>query len=432
MPQFKHTIPAEVGEKAQYLARNAYDNTIRFALFYRGQLMREVMKRAVIELVERIDILHASFTAGSCRARWVVNTQFCPEDAFSVQTAPDDWMEAVYTAMLQPIPFDGTLQLHCTIILNRENNSALVLRIGHMCADGSDAKYLLEKLIELYNCLLAQGDPASVSLKNGTRNPEQCCRRLTIGDRLRLYRKPAGGAKTEYAFPDDSAGVPRIVCISLPAELLTAARSKGKQMGASVNDLLLTAFYRAVAKQLALTQGTAMGIQSAMDLRRHVPGGDSLGVCNLSGSMCTGLTKGVWGSFADTLGEVTAQTVAIKEDKLAGMYNFPMMSQVFRLLPFAAVEALGAKVYGSATISMSNLGALRAERLTAGELPLADAVFGAHLKQKPAFQITAVGLNGAVKLCSVTSCTQKDEQAVRELYTGIKNELEIFGGKGAI
>lgn len=431
MQQVRRTIPAEIGEKAQYLARKAYDNTIRFALFYPGKLQPDVMQQATMELVKRIDILHASFTAGIYRAQWKVNWDFHPEDAFTAQTVKENLMEAVQAAMLKPIPFDGKLQLHCTLISDQKNSS-LVLTVGHMCADGADAKYLLEKLIELYNCLNVQGDPASVVLKNGTRNPEQCCKHLTIADRLKLYRKPAGGAKTEYIFPEDAIGTSRIICDALSAELLTAARQKAKQYGASVNDLLLTAFYRAVAKQLTLPEGTAMGIQSAMDLRRHVPGGDSFGVCNLSGSMSTSLETGVIGSFADTLKTVVIQTTQIKEDKLAGMYDFPMMSQVFRLLPFTAVEALGAKVYGSATMALTNLGALKAENLTAGDLVPTDAIFGAHLKQKPALQIAAIGLNGTITLCSATCCTDTDEQAIRELYALIKTELETFVGNRAV
>lgn len=427
MQQARRTIPAEIGEKAQYLARNAYDNTIRFALFYPAKLQPDVMRQATMELVKRIDILHTSFTAGIYRAQWKVHSDFNPEDAFTSQAKEENLMEAVYGAMLKPIPFDGKVQLHCTLISDQES-SALVLTVGHMCADGADAKYLLEKLIELYNCLDAQGNPASVALKNGTRNPEQCCAHLTLADRLKLYHKPAGGAKTQYVFPDDAPGNPRIICEALSADLLAAARQRAKRYGASVNDLLLTAFYRAVAKQLALPDGTAMGIQSAMDLRRHAPDGDSLGVCNLSGSMSTSLESGVSGSFADTLKAVSTQTKRQKEDKLAGMYDFPMMSQVFWLLPFTTVEALGAKVYGSATMALTNLGALSPEKLAADGVMPTNAIFGAHLKQKPALQIAAIGMNGAVTLCSATCCTNTDEQAIRELYLLIKEELETFAG----
>lgn len=423
----RNKIPAEIGEKAQYLARKAYDNTIRFALFYPGLLRPDLMERATVELTERIDILHASFNAGLYRAWWRVNWDFRPEDAFTARTVTEDLTQAAYGAMLKPVPFDGELQLHCTLLTDGEN-SALVLTVGHMCADGGDARYLLEKLLELYNCLEKQGDPASVVLKNGTRNPEQCCRHLTIRDRLSLYRRPAGGAKTEYVFPDDDPGSPRILSEELPARLLTAARQKGKAYGASVNDLLLTAFYRSAAKQLALPEGTAMGIQSTMDLRRYAPSGDSLGVSNLSGSMSTSLEAGVRGSFADTLKEVAAQTRQIKEDRLAGMYDFPMMSQVFRLLPFTAVETLGARVYGSATMSLTNLGALDPEKLKAGELLPDHVIFGAHLKQKPALQIAAIGLNGAITLCTATCCTDVDEAAVRELYARFRQELEEFAG----
>ena len=63
------TLPAELEDKAQYLAKDSNDNTVRIALFYPGQLQPELMRLAVRQLVERIDILHAGFTAGMFRDR---------------------------------------------------------------------------------------------------------------------------------------------------------------------------------------------------------------------------------------------------------------------------------------------------------------------------------------------------------------------------
>lgn len=111
-----------------------------------------------------------------------------------------------------------------------------------------------------------------------------------------------------------------------------------------------------------------MGIQSMIDLRRRMPKGDSLGVCNLSGSLPTELKNGVRGDFSDTLKEIVEQTTRAKNDPLAGLYDFPMMSGIFRVVSFSMIRKLGARVYGSATMGLTNLGALETENFTIGSL----------------------------------------------------------------
>lgn len=418
-------LPAYLGEKAQYLAHESNDNTIRIALFYPRPLEPELLRQAAIELVRRIDILHAGFCAGWRTAKWKVNRTFQAENVFTACLVPSGIREKVHEAMLQSLPFDGELQLHCTLISDG-SQCAIVLTVGHMCADGRDAVYLLEKLLELYRCLWDGGDTAQVPLKNGTRNPEQCCAKLTLKDRFRLYSGPASEPKTEYRYPECASGNPGIIYRTLPAELMSSARKKGKEYGASVNDLLLTALYRAAARQMELPQGQGMGIQCMMDLRRRMPDGDSLGICNLSGSMATGLKEGVNGSFSDTLKEIAEQTARAKNDPLAGLYDFPMMSGILRILPFSAIRKLGAKVYGGATMGMTNLGALNAANYAAeGVLP-SDAVLGAPLKKKPAFQLAALGLNGAVCISVTAVCTAHDKRVINDLLKEIQTELECF------
>lgn len=419
--------PAYLGEKAQYLARESNDCTIRFALFYQGYIHQDILIQAMKELVERIDILHASFEATNYKAKWKVNNDYDIKEAFAYYRIEGDIDGKVQEAMLHTIPFSGKMQVHCSLVSNDEA-SAIVFSVGHMCADGKDAIYLLEKLVELYNCILTGKNTATVSLKNGTRNPEQCCKDLTLKNRINLYSKPASDKKTEYVYADKEGGSPRILYHTISAELIMSARKKGKIYNASINDLLLTAFYRAAAWQLGFSDGQSMGIQSMIDLRRRIPKGDSLGVCNLSGSLPTELKNGVRGDFSNTLKEIVEQTTKAKNDPLAGLYDFPMMSGIFRVLSFSMIRKLGARVYGSATMGLTNLGALETENFTIGSLKVQNAILGAPLKQKPAFQVAVLGLNGGICLSSAAICTEHDSRAIRELLERIQYELEEFCG----
>ena len=54
------------------------DNTIRFLLYYPGHPAPELLRDAVRTLVERVDILHASFFSDSLGAHWHINNDLFP------------------------------------------------------------------------------------------------------------------------------------------------------------------------------------------------------------------------------------------------------------------------------------------------------------------------------------------------------------------
>ena len=69
-------IRAGSGEKMQYLVHEYNDNTIRFVLKYPHVLCAETLCRACRMLIERSDILDASFQAGTFGAVWHENDEY--------------------------------------------------------------------------------------------------------------------------------------------------------------------------------------------------------------------------------------------------------------------------------------------------------------------------------------------------------------------
>ena len=165
----KSYMLAGAGEKMQYLAHEFNDNTIRFVLRYPGRVRGDVLMRAVGTVVERIDVLHASFIARHTTALWHVNREITPGDYFTCVEAQDSADVAVQAALTGISP-DAKAQLHCTLVQG-ENESILALCISHLCVDGGDGKYLLEKICEAYNLLLQEGNAAALQFLHHTLFP---------------------------------------------------------------------------------------------------------------------------------------------------------------------------------------------------------------------------------------------------------------------
>lgn len=422
-------VPAALGEKTQYLSRSANDTTIRFGLVYPGQLSPALLRQAVKELVGRLEILHSSFVAEGDRLGWLANPDWTVDQAFCCRKA-ENLQQELERGMAEPLSPFGPVQLHCTLLQGTEE-CALAVRVGHMCADGGDARYLLYKLLELYNCLEEGRDTAAVELKDGRRDFDQCLQGLSHSRRLSLYRLPERGVSTTFAFADTEPGQPRMIWMALPAALLGQARPKGAEHKATVNDLLLAAFYRALAAQQGLSPCTPVGIQCMMDLRRHMPGGDSLGVCNLSGFLSTSLPEGVKESFEDTLAAVCAQTSAAKQDPQAGMHEVALFSALLAMLPFKAVEKLGTMFMGNGSVGLTNLGRISSQKLAAGALEPRRVLFGGPCKHKPSLQLAAVGTEDEVCLCATLCCTDADARAVEQLLAEMRRQLETYAAESS-
>ena len=193
---------------------------------------------------------------------------------------------------------------------------------------------------------------------------------------------------------------------------------------ATVNDVILAAYYRAYVRQMELSFDTPVGIASMMDLRRYIPEGDSAGVANLSGPVSTSLPDGIGPDFQDTLSEVSRQTTVLKDDKKAGLDIVLAIQKLYKMLPFPLTVAAGEKIYSNMSIGLTNLGNLKSSDLKLENVPADKLIFAGPIKRKPALQLSVSGLDGEINLCIVSQCTPGERAQLENLLQIIVSEIQ--------
>ena len=179
------------GERAQYLTHSGNDTTIRFVLNYPGLIDPDVMRAAVKALVESVDILHSTFFTDANMAYWKVNREVEEHNYFHyIRTEGDPAVTAESLSLLPVYPEDK-VQLRCELVQSNEASS-LVLLISHLCVDGGDGKYLLNKLVEAYNLILTTGSADGLEVKNGSRAPEKVYEAKELKDLKDMMKLPFG------------------------------------------------------------------------------------------------------------------------------------------------------------------------------------------------------------------------------------------------
>ena len=414
---------AGTGEKLQYLLHEHNDNTIRFVLRYPGLIDPDLMCAAVKALILKSDILHSSFHNDALNAHWIIQEEYDDSCFFQyIRTEGDPYVTAQSLALLPVLP-EGPAQLRCYLVQN-EKQSAVALTISHLCVDGGDGKYLLSKLAESYGMLAETGCADELTIKNGSRAPEQIYEGLKLKEILSLLKIQDNGVKSEFPFADQNLGRWNMVYMTIPADVMAAARRRAKAAGATVNDLLLTALYEAYAAMPGVDADAPMSVMSMIDLRRHCSDGESEGLGNMSGTFPTKLMEGIGEDFSATLCQVAEQTRQMKENPLAGMDSLPLIHGVVRTMPMKLLTLVAGKVYGSFSLGLTNLGSI--DNIALGNLVPTEGLFGGPLKKKPGMQVSAASFDGTCSLCVVGQYTDADTVLLRTLLDKMANQIVAY------
>ena len=419
-------ISAGVGERMQYVAHKYNDTTIRFLLHYPGILDPDTLCAATKAVIEGVEVLHASFVAKSRRSLWGVHTEYGASEYFALMECDGNPMKPAQSVALKGIGHRDKCQMHVTLVRGT-NSCAVVVRISHLVTDGSDGKYLLNKLAESYRLLEQTGTTAALEIKNGSRSAANAYSELNIKELASLAKTPFSDVKTMYSFADDNAhGVLRMLRCTIPAEVLTEARKKAKAEAeaATVNDVLLTALYRSYAKVTGC-EGR-MSISSMMDLRSHCKDGISEGLSNMSGGLGTTLEVVQGNSFKNDLKCIAEQTEAAKSDPLSGLAGIPLLHMATKTLPMWLLLQAADMVYSSMSLNFTNLGNIPCEPLAMAGLKPTEGIFGGPLKRKPSVQVGTASFDGTAELTILGDFMTEDVEPLQRMLNGTYEEICLY------
>lgn len=420
--------PAGGGERAQYLLRDYNDNTIRFVLNYPGLVDPDVLRKAAKAVVESVDVLHGTFFSDGTMAYWHMNEDVGETNYFHYIETEGDPAKTAASLSLLPVYPEDKVQMHVTLVQS-EQKSCIVIRQSHLVVDGGDGKYLIAKLVEAYNMILEAGSAEALEVKDGSRAPEKVYEKLGLSDMKELMSNPLSSVETAYPYPTTDIGMARVTSKVISAEIMSAARKKAKAVGATANDLLVTAFYRAYAAMDGVDASAPMSVSSMMDLRRHCVNGDSEGLCNMSGALPTTLENGCTGGFEETLAEIVKQTTAAKENPYAGLEGMPIMHSLTRSMPIWLLQMAIGKIYGKLSLGLTNLGNLKCADYALGDLVPNGGLFGGPLKKKPGMQISVMSFDGECTLAVVGVYTKEDAALLQSTLDRMEQEVAAYAAE---
>lgn len=405
-------LSAELWDKMHYLFRDFNDRMVHVELHYDFEINIEALKTVLVCFFEKAPVFHSSFTDNRISPYWTVE-DYKIDDVLTVKEVNEDELEdEINEFLVQYIPPDASIQMKVAVF-NHGGKSVLCVVENHMCMDGGDLKYFMKALCKNYNDFIEKGI-SPVHLKTGTRSYESVYEGFSAGEKRmakNLYKNV--NTKDDHGFPftpNNIVDKPFIAKRKIPAEKFDLIRNAGKAHGATINDMLLTAYFYSLYELAGFDKNENISISCAVDLRRHIKDASDQGVTNHTAWMqCRVPERGT--TIFDTLTYVVHSSNQFKEDRFIGLHGLPLLSFGYRIMPLAASEEVIKIGYANPLLAMSNIGILEVDKLALEGHEPTDGFMSGAVKYKPyaLLSVTSVRKEFTLSMC----CRGNDEDKKR-------------------
>ena len=417
---------AEMWDKMQYLFRNYYNRMMHTAYFYSGTLDEDILAKSFMAVLGKVDVLHSTYHNDPIKPYWTINNDYKAEDFFAL-IETDSPIEELDKLMGDTLSAQGKVQFKARLIRSNGKDILGVI-VNHMCFDGTDLRYFNMKVLEAYNKYFECGS-FDVEVKNGTRSADQVYSKLSDKD-----RKIAKGLFKNITEEDSKIAFPfakktkedhcRLIREKLSAEDFLAVKAKGKANGATINDVLVAAYFRALYKKID-TKGKAITVPCMYDLRRYM-GGETYGLTNLIGFMPCTVPADYGKDMDETVLKVKEALKGAKEDRFTGLYSLPLLKLAYTILPHCISEIAIRIGYTNPYIGMSNIGVINPKDYAVNGLTLEDAFMSGAIKYKPYMQLALTTFQNEVTFSIGIRGNDEDEKIFRAFMLDVIKELKDY------
>lgn len=423
-------MPANGQDWANYIGHfwNA-NGQIQIVLEFDGKLDIDCMIKAVRLSIDAEPILGCKFVEDNYRPYWkrlehIDGVEWC------IYEKVQEKDEAIKKILAQPF-VSKDYQLKVTVIHSKKADT-ICIKLNHACCDGGGAKDYLHLLSSIYNHLCEDKNYIPISNINGKRDTSELFRVFNIGNPNMLLNPQLANLKPTWAFPNKEHQIENFnfsIC-RLDRNQTDSLHSYAKKNGITMNDLILTAFYRTMFNMVLPEEAEPMEICVTVDLRRYLPGKKAEAICNLSGVVNHRIARIEGESNISTLKRVSLVMKEIKN-------NYPGLHSAASMEMMAELDYENAVAFiknswedtvkcGKSTINLSNMGIIADYPLRFGSTIVRDAYMVTPVFKSPSFMLGASSYNGMLT-CTVGYCEPeiaKDD--VETFFFILRKELTSF------
>jgi NRPS condensation-like uncharacterized protein len=430
-----------MNDQAIVSGQNISDMLIHCVISFDGQIDPERMEKAVKLSFEAEPIVGCRLVWGWWRICWERNNVSDYSEIFNVLASQDIEADMIRFLTTPADPCNAPL---IQILLLRSETDTLCIKVSHAISDAGGVKSYAYLLASIYQKLA--GDP-EYKLRpnlNRIRSMRQVSRLFGLSDKLRIIRRTFRELKTGF-FPLKSCTFPLVKGVlddrtflirRIPPERFCAIQSYARQYNATINDMMLTAIFRAFLKIIRPQADVPMRLITTADFRKHHLHAENAGtLCNLSGIYYLKMSRDPEAGFNESLLQVREQMKFIKRDFI-GLGYHPVFVIPSMIIPDAWNQRLG-KVIGYFFLNcwknnppaFTNMGKIDTEQLVFGDARVSDAFLTAPVMFPPLFLIGFSGFGESVTMSSGFCNAAVNKPLAERVFNYVEWELVHAAGR---
>ncbi|MBT8508168.1 hypothetical protein AZH53_07090 [Methanomicrobiaceae archaeon CYW5] len=306
--------PAPAFDVVNVWFAEVYDPTIHLVIEVDGHLDRAALRAALGDTVLAAPVLRCRYVERHDRGYWEELPLSSVDMAFSFSEEPFAPDEGTYA--LPVIDAFAGPQIRLSLFRDRRAHAdTLVLSIHHAAVDANGLFQTAVLLAECYRERVEGREPDIHPLWE-ERGTEGIRAGFTDEECARAYADESAFAES-WGFPCQSLSrsMPRWARLDIPAERFIVLRKYARERGATLNDLLLAAYFAALLDATANEDlyGMDLGLLGTLDLRRYLRCIPPRSICNLS----VGYELRLSAEKQDGLEDILSRVAHIMQEKKA-------------------------------------------------------------------------------------------------------------------
>lgn len=410
----KDKIRVQPFDCMNYFYNEVQEQFIRVYVRFNGHLDEFALKRAVDLSINAVPLISCCFQEK--KHRWQ-ERNFTAEDIVhmvEVQSGEENPSEKL---LLSSIAISREPQIKLFLIRETTCDTLCVI-LNHMVSDGAGFKDYLYLLSDLYSKCKKDSDYSDNPPPKADRSLHQLLQNLSRKEKLSILLSKTNTPKLDntLVLPLNGGESQRFLArLRIEAEQFVKLKSYAKENHASLNDLMLTAYTRALQH---ITKREHITIPCPVDLRKYALSGQKCGICNLTGSYICSADIHSKDSFKDTLQQVSKQIFAQKSSN-ACLKGPMLLHLLYPFLPFRAVR----KLFTVPVTSYTNLGSIDTKQFYFEGLTICDAYFATARKRAPYFQVSVSTYDDCCTLTSCSCSSQEDRIVIKTVLEQMQREL---------
>lgn len=410
---------SEIFDKLQFLFETYKfnDHNLHCIIQFDGNINKIALKKALTMTLDVVPMLSSKY----------------------VENIKEPYWEKVYSSSFKDvITFANTKSEFNSFMTSRTNEAAgpqvkacllssskdsLCILMNHMICDAAGFKEYLYLLCSLYSNLLKNPDYTVNYLFNGDRSINVINNKFSFKDKFKTLmvqgKESNGFIDLNFPMSNEKEVKPFILMHEIPEDRFLSIKKYCKDHKVTINDVTLTAFYRALYKILNKNE---LSISVTVDMRKYLKDKNINSLTNLSATVISNLTVEANDTFDDTAKKVNSD-MTLKKKNFIGLNAFVKISLLFKLFSYKHAKKLLKNGFKNPLIGMTNIGILDSKKLCFEGTQISNAFMFGSMKYKPYFQLALTSYNNIMTFTVNLYGNSKDKENIETFFTLLDSEL---------